>query len=82
MSRLSLPVSVLISALVLAAAILWSAESQRYAIAGDGASLVRLDRRTGETEVCLRERALSLDQSTGNRRYKFIAVCDGFSKGP
>lgn len=59
MSRLSLPVSVLISALVLAAAILWCAESQRYAVAGAGAAMVRLDRRTGEAEACIIERACS-----------------------
>jgi hypothetical protein len=51
--RLSLSASVLVSSLVLAGALVWFAESQRYAISGDGGMTVRLDRRTGETAVCV-----------------------------
>lgn len=77
--RLSLPVSVFVSALMVSAALLWVAESQRYALSGDGGVSVRLDRRTGETVMCMMQKG---DEEEGHHNLgsHWIAPCTGYKK--
>lgn len=64
-------VAILLGSALIAAAILWHSEGQRFMIAGDGQMAIRLDRRTGDTEVCVRRRG-DVGGASG-----FVAPCDG-----
>lgn len=67
----SLGPAIVLAAALLSAAVMWHAEGQRYTLAGDGNLAIRLDRRTGETVVCVRRSAM-IQGAAG-----MVAPCDG-----
>jgi len=66
--------ALLIGSALLAAAVIWHAEGQRYELAGDSDYAIRLDRRTGETTVCIRRRG-----PVGGTP-DMVAECDGMRR--